>query len=71
MLSSTETQPRGVWRLPWKGAFGESYYAVVAGDGRQVYISPAYEGADLDALIGALWDLLDRVDPVRDLLNAG
>ena len=68
-MQAPNIETRGVWRLPWRGAHGERYLAVVDSLGNRIYTTPVYEGADVAALVEELWKLLDREDPPRQLLR--
>ncbi len=60
---SDSAATRGVYRLPWIGPSGQTYYVAVDRHGRKRFKATVIKGHDSEDVIEALWDLLDNHDP--------
>jgi len=56
--------PRGVWIMPFKDAQGQPLAAAITSDGRLLATVPVPDPYAVPAVELALWDVLDRADPL-------
>jgi hypothetical protein len=58
---------RGVFRLPWIGPSGQSYYVAVDRHGRRILKAAVLREQDSAEMVDALWEMLDQRDPPHRL----
>lgn len=71
MHDSLPPDARGVYRLPWTGTAGQSYYVAVDRRGKRRLKATVFRGHDPQVVVDSLWEWLDRHDSIPSVRLVG